>query len=337
MSKPIAQTEFDQIWQAALSQNEIWTWQGNRGWRNLPSKLGQGQRQITTLRDGFQLWVDDVIYDRPIHLDYLYQIPQLTLTFYLSGNFRIINPGLRHEEDRSEVSGESCICYLPEIRSIEYYAEKQSLQRMTLSIDVEFLRAYSGWQQIPDRIRQLIDGRSVEPFHQTLGIQSAQHQPILQQILACPYRGAMRQLYLESKSLELLTLQFWRWAQDEQPPAKLPQWKPQDLEKLYHAQEILRRSLDRPQVDQRPPSLLELARQVGLNDCKLKQGFRQVFGTTVFGYLRTYQMKQAQRLLIETDTSITEIAYAVGYGSLPAFSNAFYRQFGVSPRAYRQQ
>ncbi|MGG6266600.1 helix-turn-helix transcriptional regulator [Leptolyngbya sp. AN03gr2] len=336
MSKPIAQREFNEIWQAASTQNEIWTWEGNRGWRHLPPALGQGQRQVTTLRDGFELWFDDVIYNRPLHLDYLYQIPQITLTFYLSGDFRIINPGLRQEEDRSEVSGESCICYLPEVRSIEYYTEKQPLQRITLSVDVDFLRSYTDWQLIPDRIRQLIDGKSVEPFHQTLGLQSMQHQPLLQQMLTCPYQGAMRHLYLESKALELLTLQFWRWAQDEQPLAKTPQWKPQDLEKLYQAQEILRRSLDRP-LDQRPPSLLEIARQVGLNDCKLKQGFRQVFGTTVFGYLRTYQMEQAQRLLAETDASITEIAYAVGYGSLPAFSNAFYRQFGISPKAYRYQ
>ncbi|MEH2180207.1 AraC family transcriptional regulator [Nostoc sp.] len=68
-------------------------------------------------------------------------------------------------------------------------------------------------------------------------------------------------------------------------------FRPRDAEKLHLAKAILERSLEHP------PSLLELAKLVGLNDFKLKQGFRHLFGTTVFGYLRTCRMQQAQQLL----------------------------------------
>lgn len=328
----LTQPEFDALWRQALESNEVWSTQGNERWCRLPRSIGSGQRHIMTLRDGFQLWLDHFIYDRSLHLDYRYRIPQIALTFYLSGDFRIINPGLAKEEDRTEVAGESCICYLPDIRSIEYHAAQKPLQRITILVDLDFLKAYPDLQSLPRCLQSLIEGRSITPFHQTFGQANRSVQGILQQILTCPYQGTMRHFYLESKALELLALQFTRWRQDETLHAQKIRWKPQDLEKLHSAREILQRSFN-----QSPPSLLELAQQVKLSDYKLKQGFRQVFGTTVFGYLRTYQLEHAQRLLRETNLSITEIAYEVGYGSLPAFSNAFYKQLGISPRDFRQQ
>lgn len=192
------------------------------------------------------------------------------------------------------------------------------------------MRSYFPDSTFPLLLRQLLEGKPIDPFHQTFGIAARTIQPILQQILSCPYQGALRQMFLESKSLELLTFQLARWAKDEQQPAQSKRWKPQDLEKLERAKEILQGSI------KYPPSLVELASQVGLNDCKLKQGFRQVFGTTVFGYLRDCQMERAKQLLKETNLYITEIAAQVGYNSLPAFSNAFYKQVGMSPHKFRQ-
>ena len=327
----VTQDEFDELWQTALQKEQVWTWQGHEGVRQLPKALGKGQRHLTILREGLQLWFDDVEYDRPLHLDYVYQVPQLTLTFYLSGDFRIVNPGLSQEEDRSEAVGENCICYFPQIRSIEYYPAQRLLKRLTLSVDLDFLRTYAPDQAFPGLVRQLIEGKSVAPFHQTFGIAPRTIQPILQHILTCPYHGGFRRMFLEGKALELLTLQLTRWANDEQLPTPPRRWKSQDLEKLDRAKDILQRSLEYP------PSLLDLAQQVGLNDCKLKQGFRQVFGTTVFGYLRACQMERAKHLLRETDLYVTEIAAKVGYSSLPAFSNAFYKQIGMSPQMFRQR
>ncbi|MGQ9872393.1 helix-turn-helix transcriptional regulator [Leptodesmis sp.] len=102
-----------------------------------------------------------------------------------------------------------------------------------------------------------------------------------------------------------------------------------DLERLYQAQAILRQDLENP------PSLLELAKQVGLNDYKLKSGFRQIFGTIVFGYLHQRWMQIAYELLISSDLKVTEVASQVGYTSLSAFSTAFKKFFGISPSRCR--
>ena len=83
-----------------------------------------------------------------------------------------------------------------------------------------------------------------------------------------------------------------------------------------------------------PPSLMMLAKLSGLNDYKLKRGFRQVFGSTVFGYLRTYRMEQARQLLLERKMTVSEVARSVGYSSLSRFSLAFKQQFGVLPGSF---
>lgn len=148
----------------------------------------------------------------------------------------------------------------------------------------------------------------------------------------------MRQMYLESKSVELLML----WLEQQRAAAPNPEsslgdsgWpiarKDVDRDRIYQARDILLRTF------QNPPSLKELAHQVGLNDCTLKRQFKQVFGTTVFGYLYDYRMEQARRWLLEQPWSVTEVARRVGYKNLCAFSTAFRKKFGVSPRSLQRQ
>ena len=85
-----------------------------------------------------------------------------------------------------------------------------------------------------------------------------------------------------------------------------------------------------------PPSLLALARQVGLNDCKLKQGFRHLFGTTVFGYVHRCRMEAAKALLGDRDLNIAIVANRVGYASPSRFCHAFKRYTGLTPSDYRR-
>jgi AraC-like DNA-binding protein len=84
-----------------------------------------------------------------------------------------------------------------------------------------------------------------------------------------------------------------------------------------------------------PPSLPELARHVGLNEFKLKTGFRTLFGTSVFAYLRAQRMELARRLLVQRGQSVTEVALRVGYANPSKFALAFRKHFGFPPSALR--
>lgn len=101
--------------------------------------------------------------------------------------------------------------------------------------------------------------------------------------------------------------------------------KPKDIEKIHRARYILIFQ------QENPPSLLDLARQVGINDNKLKIGFRQVFGTTVFGYLHNHRMEIARQLLQDGKMRVAAVANAVGYANPGHFAAGFKRKFGVSP------
>ncbi|MEH2012800.1 helix-turn-helix transcriptional regulator [Nostoc sp.] len=71
---------------------------------------------------------------------------------------------------------------------------------------------------------------------------------------------------------------------------------------------------------------------VSLSDRKLQRGFRELFGTTVFGYLHHHRMEQAQILLRYRDMQVSEVAHAVGYSHLGHFTEAFKRKFGITPK-----
>lgn len=153
---------------------------------------------------------------------------------------------------------------------------------------------------------------------------------LVQQILHCPYQGFTRKIYLQGKVFELMALQFETLKREEKRKNCKQKLKSEDMERIYHAKDILLARW------QNPPSLLELAREVGLNDYKLKIGFRQCFKTTVFGTLQDYRMEQARQLLTEGTFTVTGIARTVGYTNRSHFAAAFKRKYGVNPSVYLQ-
>ena len=80
-----------------------------------------------------------------------------------------------------------------------------------------------------------------------------------------------------------------------------------------------------------PPSLTGLAHAAGINEYKLKKGFKELFNNTVFGYLSDYRLENAKLALAEKQKTATEIAFDLGY--LRSSTSALHskRSFGVSP------
>jgi AraC-like DNA-binding protein len=154
---------------------------------------------------------------------------------------------------------------------------------------------------------------------------SAVIQGIVRQILDCPYQGITKRMYLQAKILELVTLQvnsLLTLSDSVRPNLTL---KPKTVMQLHHAKAILRSNLEHP------PSLLDLAQQVGVSDRTLRRGFQELFGTTVLGYVTNLRLEQAEQLLSEGNRTVCEVAHLVGYSQLGHFAAAFRRRFGISP------
>ena len=152
-------------------------------------------------------------------------------------------------------------------------------------------------------------------------------QSMIDSLWACPVRGSLKKLFMEIRTMELLLLQWQLFGLPLAPVGILRNRS--DVEKIHFAKELLEKDL------QDPPTLAELARLCGLNEFKLKKGFKEVFGATVFGHFNTLRLQRALLLLRNTDRSVTEIAYETGYAHPQHFHRAFKRQFGVAPGQMR--
>lgn len=150
----------------------------------------------------------------------------------------------------------------------------------------------------------------------------------IREVRDCRLAGPLKKLFLYAKAIEILALQAQAIERQDQ---LLPRYvrTDYDRERLLFARDYLleNRAL--------PPSLPELARVAGLNEFKLKKGFKELFGHTVFGYLSEQRLADANAQLQERQKTASELAFELGYSSVQHFSAAFKKKFGVSPTQLR--
>jgi AraC-like DNA-binding protein len=181
--------------------------------------------------------------------------------------------------------------------------------------------------ELPANLQPLIR-KSDQKYYERCGKTNSAMQMALQQLLNCPYQGNTKRVYLESKVWELMALVVDQFLESQTVETNSKSLNAEDIERIHYASEILLAQLDQP------PSLMELARMVGINDNKLKVGFKQVFNTTVFGYLHDCRMERSRQMLAAGKLTVTETAKAVGFANRGYFAASFRRKFGVNPGIY---
>lgn len=102
----------------------------------------------------------------------------------------------------------------------------------------------------------------------------------------------------------------------------------QNVERIRLAKKILIQRMSNP------PTLKELSREIGLNEYKLKEGFKNIYGKTVFQYLNDYRLDVARHLLDSSSMKVNDAAYQIGYTNPSHFIAAFKKKFGVTPKKY---
>ncbi|MBX2922570.1 MAG: helix-turn-helix transcriptional regulator [Chitinophagaceae bacterium] len=147
---------------------------------------------------------------------------------------------------------------------------------------------------------------------------------ILNDMLHCPLKGRYKQLYFKSKFIELLMLELETYISKSTTFDRNTNLKPVDIERMHKVKAIITENIKNPY------SLSDLAHMVGTNDAYLKSHFKEVFGTTVFGYIFLLKMQKARELLLEGSTT-AEVAEATGYKRVSHFARAFKGHFGLNP------
>lgn len=139
--------------------------------------------------------------------------------------------------------------------------------------------------------------------------------------------GETKTLHAYAQVIELLAL-FLANHDKAHHPQRIYIKNEYDKERILYARDYLITHMDAP------PALPQLAAIVGINEFKLKRGFKEMFNHTPFAYLADVRLEMARTALQKKGKSITQIAFELGYASLQHFSMAFKKKFGVAPAKF---
>lgn len=229
-------------------------------------------------------------------------------------------------------NGFSSVIFYPEMEGKMFLPVDHRQFHLSIYIRPSMLNTYLGGclSQLPKALVDISQG-SVEagfshesPFSKVMNL-SIHH------LLDCPYTGPMKELYMENKAVELIVHKLAQTVSSDGKQDSLQKMELHETDHIHRARDILCRDLESP------PSLSDLAHTVGTNHSRLNRGFRELYGTTVFGYLRQKRLIEARRLMEIEDASVTEAALSVGYNSISSFSKAFYEYFGMRPMTCRKK
>lgn len=163
-------------------------------------------------------------------------------------------------------------------------------------------------------------------FSKTLSLCSRTRM-VLEALLNHSYTGALENIYINAQTQMLLLYSLECMLGDKD--VEVFQCKflanDSDREKIIKSREILLQHIGEPLT------IKELSRKVAINECYLKKGFKELFGTTIFDFYQSQRMEHARYLLYEKGLSVTEVSMMLGYSSISHFSTAFKKHTGLKP------
>ena len=159
------------------------------------------------------------------------------------------------------------------------------------------------------------------------GVISPSMAIVLNQLINYNLNQSIKPLYFKGKAYELLSLYFNRSedADIEQCPFLVDET---NVIKIRKAKDIIIARMAEP------PSLQELADEIELSLKKLKEGFKQIYGDSVFSFLFDYKMEVARKLLEAGNDNVNEVGHKVGYSTSSHFIAAFKKKYGTTPKKY---
>ena len=150
---------------------------------------------------------------------------------------------------------------------------------------------------------------------------------ILSQIINYNLHPSIKELYIKGKVYELIALYF-----NKSPDADIEQCPflvdEDNVRRIRKAKEIMIARMAEP------PTLTELSEEIGLSLKKLKEGFKQIYGDSVFSFLFDYKMDYARKMLETGQHNVNEVGLKVGYSTASHFIAAFKKKYGTTPKKY---
>lgn len=150
---------------------------------------------------------------------------------------------------------------------------------------------------------------------------------VLESLLNHSHTGSMENIYVNAQTQMLLLYSLECMLGDKGVESFQCKFLSNDDDrgKIVKAREILLQHIGEPLT------IKELSRKVAINECYLKKGFKEMFGTTIFDFYQSQRMEHARYLLYEKGLSVTDVSVMLGYSSISHFSTAFKKHTGLKP------
>jgi len=293
----------------------------------LPDRIGRGFMRQIRLRPGLQLLIRDYVPNTTFAFAYEASSLPNIFSFILSGNIQNKFEAERESGDFLFSAGQTSLTRFQESRGRSISPAGNHVRMVNIWVSDEQLEYIFGKDSLGHPpLAEALGNRQLH-FEKT----NSAMQMALHGILHSPFLGPVQRAYLESKCIELICHQLSQFSEVKAAEREDNALLPDHVDLIHHARNLLLADL------KEPPSITELAHKVGLNEHKLRQGFRRVFGTTIYDQLRRHRLSHARLLLQERrEMNVAEVAYQVGYSDMKHFYQAFRKQYNMTPGSCRQ-
>lgn len=287
----------------------------------LPPDIGNGYFELFYPEEQCQIWITHA--ESSLEIDMTYTQDENT---YIGLSY-IETQAIRRRDKRissSELQDWKCTRSLPSDGKVYGLCRaNEPIHAVNVLLFKDFFFNYINVQNMEAYFDLL---KNVQNFDE----QTFMHElyPILAEILHCPFQGSAKSLFMKSRIYEIAARLIALCDKErEESGVSLSLF---DIQQIRSIPAILENSLTNP------PSIATLSRRVTLNEFKLKAGFKKIFNTTIYEYLRRLRTERAVELMKE-ELTLEQIAEQVGYKSTRGFSQAFVKCIGVTPSEWRKQ
>jgi AraC-like DNA-binding protein len=272
--------------------------------------------------DGIRITYSETQINDFTEIDWSGDTEMVTMHFNLQGRISINDKNLAKAYELS--GNEHNIFYGKEVNgTIKFDELKMKSFMIQFSKDAFLKIAEKGNDNIKSFAKNVASGNPVA-FSEKNGNIDLNLQQCIDSILNYNLSPSLKRMYFYCKVIELLVLQAE--SLDKAMHQKTLYIKKEyDKERILFARDYLLQHMDFP------PTLSELAIIAGINEYKLKRGFKETFGQTTYEYLSDVRLELAKNDLLDKNKTVTQIAFELGYSSLQHFSSAFKKKFGISP------
>lgn len=275
--------------------------------------------------EGFDIWYSNYFLSKALEFHGRADVPVMELHIQFLNSFSIEWDGFG---DNTLKPYQYNLSYTPFVDTKARFPADRSYHTFDIHFSMNFLECLApSSTALSHFIDKVVKGQACS-ISETDRFLSPAMINVVNQILQSDFKDGLNKFYIDSKVKELFVLVLDQVADIPlHVPIKLSEY---DIEKLYEARTILLTDFEEKL------SLTQISRKTGLNEYKLKKGFKFLFGSTVFGYRHSIRMEKARLIILETKLPFADIAYMTGFEHPENFQKAFKKFFGYSASKLRK-